>query len=304
MGLIDASEFTDADGTPLPLVEGRRQRRRQADADLGAAARRRRAVARGRARRTLITNDQAWEGAVVEGPLLVAHGGAYWLFYSGNAYYDAATPSASRAPIRRSGRTPRRRARSSSTTRAWVGPGHCSVVDGPAPAIVLVYHAWQAGHVNGPGDGRLVLVDAIDWSGRLAVGARRAVDARRARYPDVEKRIVTTSFAGDGDGELVARVAERDLGADALVEIGPPGARERAIKAQARGDGGVGGPTRRTMNASPSSARLKIERRTVAGSMERNGRSLGCARASGSARGADERRLELAHGVGRRWRCA
>jgi hypothetical protein len=29
----------------------------------------------------------------------------------------------------------------------------------------MVYHAWQAGHVNGPGDARLMLTDAVVWSG-------------------------------------------------------------------------------------------------------------------------------------------
>lgn len=27
----------------------------------------------------------------------------------------------------------------------------------------MVYHAWRAGMVNGPGDGRLAIVDQIVW---------------------------------------------------------------------------------------------------------------------------------------------
>ena len=38
---------------------------------------------------TLITNDQAWEGAVTEAPFMVASGGNYYLFYSGNSYANA-----------------------------------------------------------------------------------------------------------------------------------------------------------------------------------------------------------------------
>ena len=46
-----------------------------------------------------------------------------------------------------------------------MGPGHCSVVDTPAGDTYLVYHAWEAGHVNGPGDARLMLTDAVIGSG-------------------------------------------------------------------------------------------------------------------------------------------
>jgi GH43 family beta-xylosidase len=116
-------------------------------------------------RATLITNDQAWEGPLVEGPWLTSHGGTYYLFYSGNAYYDGtyavgvARASAPLGPYTKAG------APIVTTNAAWVGPGHNSVVDTPAGETWLVYHAWAAGHVAGPGDGRLVLVDRLDWVG-------------------------------------------------------------------------------------------------------------------------------------------
>jgi hypothetical protein len=28
----------------------------------------------------------------------------------------------------------------------------------------MVYHAWLTGHVNGPNDQRLMLVDALQWN--------------------------------------------------------------------------------------------------------------------------------------------
>src|SRR5215472_13294068 len=88
MGLIDASEITDANGTPYVLwkEDGNAVGRptpihaQQLTAD---------GTALGGAPATLITNDQPWEGNLVEGPFMVEHAGSYYLFYSGNAYYDA-----------------------------------------------------------------------------------------------------------------------------------------------------------------------------------------------------------------------
>jgi beta-xylosidase len=52
-----------------------------------------------------------------------------------------------------------------ATDAGWVGPGHCSVVDTPAGDTAIVYHAWEPGHVNGPGDVRVGMLDTVVWSG-------------------------------------------------------------------------------------------------------------------------------------------
>lgn len=114
-------------------------------------------------RATLITNDQGWEGPLVEGPFVVKKAGYYQLFYSANAYYNgtyAVGVARSQSPL-----GPYQKAGPPilKTNAAWVGPGHCSVVDTPDGDTYMVYHAWQAGHVAGPGDGRLTLVDAVFW---------------------------------------------------------------------------------------------------------------------------------------------
>jgi GH43 family beta-xylosidase len=116
-------------------------------------------------RTQLITNDQPWEGPLVEGPWVVKNGGMYYLFYSGNAYYNGtyavgvARSSNPLGPYQKAGPP------ILTSTGPWVGPGHCSVVDGPGGDTVMVYHAWQAGHVNGPGDVRMMLVDGVTWNG-------------------------------------------------------------------------------------------------------------------------------------------
>jgi beta-xylosidase len=166
IGLIDASEFTDTDGTPYLLwkvdgveVGNPTPIHAQALAADGLS------LAAGDPT-TLITDDQAWEAGDTEAPWMILHGGVYYLFYSGNVYYNAgyaigvaSAPSPlgpftkANEPILVSG-------------GAWVGPGHCSVLDEPDGTYVI-YHAWVQGHVNGPGDGRLVLVDRIEWANGL-----------------------------------------------------------------------------------------------------------------------------------------
>lgn len=161
MGLIDASEITTADGNfvlwkedgnaigkPTPI----HAQRLAADglSVTGPVA-------------TLITNDLAWEGKVTEGPFMVAHGGMYYLFYSGNSYANAtyavgvARASSPMGPFTKRGDP------ILVTNSDWVGPGHCSVVDAPGGETAIVYHAWKHGCVNTAGCGRETLVDLLHW---------------------------------------------------------------------------------------------------------------------------------------------
>ena len=113
---------------------------------------------------TLITNDQPWEGGVVEGPWLVDHGGMYYLFYSGNSYANqtyALGVARATSPL---GPYTKGAGPIVVTNATWVGPGHGSLIDTPAGDSYMVYHAWAAGHVNGPGDARLALVDRVIWN--------------------------------------------------------------------------------------------------------------------------------------------
>ncbi len=164
MGLIDASEINAADGTPYVLwkedgnavgkptpIHGQKLATDGLSL-VGTPA-------------TLITNDQAWEGAVTEAPFMVSHGGDYYLFYSGNSYANAsyalgvATAASPLGPFTKAA------APIVVTAGAWVGPGHSAVVDTPAGDTYMVYAAWDSGCVNTAGCGRLVLTDAIFWQG-------------------------------------------------------------------------------------------------------------------------------------------
>lgn len=111
----------------------------------------------------ILTNDRAWEGAVVEGPWMIHREGTYYLFYSANGY--ASTRYAVGVARASSPRGPFTKAPEPIlvSNAFWSGPGHGSILEGPSGALVHVYHAWVAGRVGMP-PGRGVLVDRIGWS--------------------------------------------------------------------------------------------------------------------------------------------
>jgi len=163
MGLIDATEFENSDGKKYLLwkEDGNAVGKPTPIHGQPLAAD---GLSLTGSASTLITNDQAWEGAVVEGPWVVAHGGAFFLFYSGNSYANATYAVGVARASSPLGPYTKAAAPIVTSTGPWVGPGHCSVVDGPAGETVMLYHAWAQGHVNGPGDARLMLVDRVSWS--------------------------------------------------------------------------------------------------------------------------------------------
>jgi arabinan endo-1,5-alpha-L-arabinosidase len=110
----------------------------------------------------LITNDQAWEGPLVEGPFMIEHGGSYYLFYSGNAYNSTAYAIGVARGASPMGPFTKRSGPIVVSDSAWAGPGHCSVVTTPDGETEVIYHAWVGGSV-GASPGRLALVDRIVW---------------------------------------------------------------------------------------------------------------------------------------------
>lgn len=124
----------------------------------------------------LITNDQPWEGALVEAPWLFRSEstGDLYLFYSFNGFTSpkygigvAISESGGiEGPWRKRVEGPVLHTRADGS--GWQGPGHCSVVRCPPCAsggnarapTVIVYHAWQHGKVAG-GNPRMMLADRI-----------------------------------------------------------------------------------------------------------------------------------------------
>jgi beta-xylosidase len=164
MGMIDPTEFTSADGTPYLVWKADGNAVGQHTPIYGQQL-----TADGTAltgtRHTLITNDEGWEGGVVEGPWVVLHDGSYFLFYSGNSYANATYAVGVAKASSPLGTYSKLGSPILTSDTPWKGPGHCSVVSAPSGNTVMVYHAWQAGHVNGAGDSRHLLIDPVQWSG-------------------------------------------------------------------------------------------------------------------------------------------
>lgn len=112
--------------------------------------------------RIVLTNDQDWEGHLIEGPFVTYQQGRYWLFYAGN---DFSTPSygigvavadhplgpycKQRQPLLRS-------------TREWAAPGHASVAPGVDGKPQLFFHAFHPG-TGGYNAFRALLTVGLDF---------------------------------------------------------------------------------------------------------------------------------------------
>lgn len=95
--------------------------------------------------RIVLTNDQDWEGHLIEGPFVTSQRGRYWMFYAGN---DFSTPAYGigvavadhpLGPYRKQEQPLLR------STQQWVAPGHASVAPGLDGEPQLFFHAFHPG---------------------------------------------------------------------------------------------------------------------------------------------------------------
>jgi hypothetical protein len=93
----------------------------------------------------VLTNDQDWEGHLIEGPFVTCQEGRYWLFYAGN---DFSTPAygigvaVADSPL---GPYHKQSEPLLRSTREWVAPGHASVAPGIGGRPQLFFHAFHPG---------------------------------------------------------------------------------------------------------------------------------------------------------------
>ena len=108
----------------------------------------------------LVTVDQAWEGSLVEAPILWKHGGRYFLFYSANDYIGRkyavgyAVADKINGPYTKPLTTP---FLSSSTAGGISGPGGEAITVDGAGNTWMFFHSWAVG-----GFRRLNLI-RLDW---------------------------------------------------------------------------------------------------------------------------------------------
>ncbi|WP_309661292.1 glycoside hydrolase family 43 protein [Sphingomonas sp.] len=93
----------------------------------------------------ILTNDQGWEGHLIEGPFVTLQKGRYWLFYAGNdfasPYYGIGVAVADH-PL---GPYVKQSEPLLHSSRAWTAPGHPSVALGPDGEPLLFFHGFHPG---------------------------------------------------------------------------------------------------------------------------------------------------------------
>lgn len=166
-GSIDPSRFVDADGTPYLLWKNDGNCCGQPTDLWGQRLSEDGLSLSGQPQRLGIRNDQAWEGSVVEAPMVLLHGGRYYLFYSANAYDQAAYAVGYGVADQVLGPYTKPAARPILSSRgSAAGPGGQSVVVGPRGGLWLVYHAWAADRVGNSHAGvRSMWLDRLSFDG-------------------------------------------------------------------------------------------------------------------------------------------
>jgi beta-xylosidase len=156
LGVIDASAFTDSDGTPYLYwktdgnccgVPTEILVQRLSTDGLSFAP--------GSQPTSVLRNDLEWEGAIVEAPWVERRGGSYYLFYSANDYHEPYRTGIARAssPLGPFVKQPE----PLLSSNAWMqGPGHGSVVQRQGEDF-FVHHGWVGGR------GRYLFVSRLAW---------------------------------------------------------------------------------------------------------------------------------------------
>ena len=168
-GAIDPDAFVDTNGTPYLLwksgdVGSARIWAQQLDAS-GTT------FATGSTATTILMPDQSWEGGNIEAPDLVAAGGRYLLFYSGNDWSSAnyavgvATCAGPLGPCGDASSTP-----ILASGGGMSGPGGESVFPDANGDFWIAFDAWNPTAVGGS-NSRALYVRSINLSGLPSVGA-------------------------------------------------------------------------------------------------------------------------------------
>jgi hypothetical protein len=93
----------------------------------------------------VLSNDQDWEGHLIEGPFCTLQDGRYWLFYAGNDFSSpaygigVAVAEHPLGPYRKQGEPLLK------STKSWTAPGHASVAPGLDGQPQLFFHAFHPG---------------------------------------------------------------------------------------------------------------------------------------------------------------
>jgi len=95
--------------------------------------------------RIVLTNDQDWEGHLIEGPFVTFQEGRYWLFYAGNDFSTPAYGIGVALADHPLGPYTKQDEPLLRSTSDWVAPGHASVAPGIDEKPQLFFHAFHTG---------------------------------------------------------------------------------------------------------------------------------------------------------------
>ena len=95
--------------------------------------------------RLVLTNDQAWEGHLIEGPWVTRQQGRYWLFYAGNDFGTPAYGIGVAVADHPFGPYVKQSEPLLRSTPSWWAPGHASVAPGLDGEPQLFFHAFFPG---------------------------------------------------------------------------------------------------------------------------------------------------------------
>jgi beta-xylosidase len=114
----------------------------------------------------LLGNDQPWEDIWVEGPQMVQHAGAYYLFYSGNAYNRpgyAVGYALCQSPTGPCGKAVENPILKTVTTPKPVfAPGGQHIFEAHGQTWIA-YHAWTVNPEDVEGSRRPLWIDRLEW---------------------------------------------------------------------------------------------------------------------------------------------
>lgn len=114
-----------------------------------------------------VSNDQPWEGDVIEAPTMFKRGGAYYLFYSANAYDKAvyavgyARCEGPLGPCKDASSQPL--LKTPAKINGWFGPGHQSILQLQGRTIIA-YHAWNVLPDGSRDRCRAMHIGEVQWS--------------------------------------------------------------------------------------------------------------------------------------------
>jgi hypothetical protein len=93
----------------------------------------------------VLTNDQEWEGHLIEGPWVTHQDGRYWMFYAGNDFGTPAYGIGVAVADNPLGPYKKQNDPLLKSTRSWWAPGHASVAPGLDGKPQLFFHAFFPG---------------------------------------------------------------------------------------------------------------------------------------------------------------